>query len=71
MHTLRTSWCQCVYVQSFCMQRYLILVALTSANLGEVDSIDGSSEKRTFGACEVSSAVQCGQDQCPHGKQGV
>ena len=58
-------------VQSFCIQSYLILVTLTSANVGEVDSIDGSSEERTLGTCEVSSAVQCDQDQCLHGKQGV
>ena len=53
------------------MQSYLISVTLTSANLGEVDSIDDSSEGRTLGACEISSAIQCGQDQCSHGKQGM
>ena len=43
----------------------------TSANLGEVDSIDDSSEERTLGACEIPSAVQCGQEQCSHSKQGM
>ena len=43
----------------------------TSANLGEVDSIDDSSEERTHGACEIPSAIQCGQEQCSHGKQGM
>ena len=54
-----------------CNHLHATFVTLTSANLGEVDSIDDSSEARTLGACEVSSAVQCGQDQCPHDKQGV
>ena len=49
----------------------VISVTLTSANLGEVDSIDDSSEERTLGACEIPSAVQCGQEQCSHGKQGM
>ena len=65
MHSLRNSWCPCVYVLPFCM------LTLTSANLGEVDSIDDSSERRTLGACEIPSAVQCGQEQCSHGKQGA
>ena len=64
MHTLR-SMCVCAIIL------HATFLTLTSANLGEVDSIDDSSEERTLGACEVSSAVQCGQDQCPHGKQGV
>ena len=54
-----------------CYQSYLISVTFSSANLGEVDSIDDSSEERTLGACEIPSAVQCGQEQCSHGKQGM
>ena len=60
--------CMCNY---FACKVTSLSKTLTSANVGEVDSIDGSSEARTLGACEVSTAVQCGQDQCPHGKQGV
>ena len=70
MHSLRNlyivSMCVCL-----CYQSYLISVTFSSANLGEVDSIDDSSEERTLGACEIPSAVQCGQEQCSHGKQGM